>query len=75
VSACDIVPRPFSDHCALKFSVSVPDVIPRDPGLWKVNVSILEEREYFYIISGLNGSTVKLFTLLWPNGGKMEKAR
>ena len=29
VSACDIVPCPFSDHCALAFSVSVPDVIPR----------------------------------------------
>ena len=51
VSACDIVPCPFSDHCALAFSVSVPDVIPHGPGLWKLNVSILEEREYFDIIS------------------------
>ena len=45
VSACDIVPCPFSDHCALAFSV------PHGPGLWKLNVSILEEREYFDIIS------------------------
>ena len=51
VSACDIVPCPFSDHCALAFFVSVPDVIPHGPGLWKLNVSILEEREYFDIIS------------------------
>ena len=53
VSACDIVPCPFSDHCALAFSVSVPDVIPHGPGLWKLNVSILEEREYFDVISDL----------------------
>ena len=51
MSECDIVPCPFSDHCALAFSVSVPDVIPHGPGLWKLNVSILEEREYFEIIS------------------------
>ena len=35
---------PFSDHFALEFSVS-------GPGLWKLNVSILEEREYFDVIS------------------------
>ena len=52
VSACDIVPCPFSDHCALAFSESVPDVISHGPGLWKLNVSILEEREYFDITSG-----------------------
>ena len=51
MSACDIVPCPFSDHCALVFSASVPDVIPPGPGLWKLNVSILEEREYFDVIS------------------------
>ena len=51
VSACNSVQCPFSDHCALAFSVSVPDVIPPGPGLWKLNVSILEEREYFDIIS------------------------
>ena len=44
VPACDIMPCPFSDHCALEFSAS-------GPGLWKLNVSILEEREYFDIIS------------------------
>ena len=51
VSVFDIVPCPFSDHCALVFSVSVPDVIPPGPGLWKLNVSILEEKEYFDVIS------------------------
>ena len=51
VSACDIVPCPFSEHCGLVISVSVPDVITPGPGLWKLNVSILEEREYFDVIS------------------------
>ena len=46
-----IVQCPLSDHCVLVFSVSVPDVIPPDPGLWKLSVSILEEREYFDVIS------------------------
>ena len=44
VPACDIMKCPFSDHFALEFSVS-------GPGLWKLNVSILEEREYFDVIS------------------------
>ena len=46
-----IVQCPLSDHCVLVFSVSVPNVIPPDPGLWKLSVSILEEREYFDVIS------------------------
>lgn len=36
VSACDIVPFPLSDHCALLFSFSIPDVIPPGPDLWKL---------------------------------------
>ena len=28
-----------------------------------------------FLISRLDGSTVKLFTHLWPNGGKMVKGR
>ena len=48
VSACDILPCPFSDHYAVVLSVSVPSVVP--PGLWKLNVSVLEEEEYFHLI-------------------------
>ena len=43
VSSCDIVPCPFSDHCGVFLSVSVPDVVPPGPGLWKLNTSILED--------------------------------
>ena len=31
-------------------SVSVPSVVPPGPGLWKLNVSVLEEEEYFHPI-------------------------
>lgn len=46
VSSCDIVSFPFSDHCAVLLSVSVPDVIPPGPGMWKFNVSVLEDPDY-----------------------------
>ena len=51
VSSCDIVPFSFSDHCALLFCVSIPDVIPPGPGLWKLNVSILQDAEYVQLVS------------------------
>ena len=46
MSSCDIVSFPFSDHCAVLLSVSVPDVIPPGPGMWKFNVSVLEDPDY-----------------------------
>ena len=51
VSSCDIVPCPFSDHCALLLSFSIPEVVPHGPGLWKFNVSILEDDDYVALIS------------------------
>ena len=39
-----------SDHCAVVLSVTVPSVVPPGPGLWKLNVSVLEEEEYFQLI-------------------------
>ena len=51
VSSCDIVPCPFSDHCAVSLSVSIPDVVPPGPGLWKLNTSVLEEEGYVHLIS------------------------
>ena len=50
-SSCDIVSCPFSDHCGVLLSVSVPDVTPPGPGLWKLNSSILSECEYIELIS------------------------
>ena len=51
VSCCDILPCPFSDHCAVLLSVSVPDTVPSGPGLWKLNTSILGDDEYVGLIS------------------------
>ena len=51
VSSCEICPCPFSDHCALRFCVSVPEVLSLGPGLWKLNISILNESEYVGLIS------------------------
>ena len=50
VLSCDLLPCPFSDHCGLLTIVSVLDVVPPGPGLWKVNISILEEPAYVPLI-------------------------
>ena len=42
VASRDIVSCPFSNHCALLLSLSIP-VVPHGPGLWKLNVSILDD--------------------------------
>ena len=51
VSSCDIVPCPFSDHSAILLSSAVPQAVPFGSGLWKLNVSVLEELDYFRLIS------------------------
>lgn len=50
VVSCDILACPFSDHCGVLMSFSVPDVVPSGPGLWKLNVSVLED-DYFSLIA------------------------
>ena len=51
VSSCDVIPCPFSDHCAVLFCISVPDIVPPGPGLWKLNTSILEDEGYVSAVS------------------------
>ena len=51
VSVCDILPFPFSDRCAVHLSVSVPETIVPGPGLWKLNLAVLDEPEYVTLIS------------------------
>ena len=43
VSCCDIVPCPFSDHAAVHLSICPPVPIPRGPGRWKCDVSVLDD--------------------------------
>ena len=51
MSSSDHLPCPFSDHCAVALSVAVPLVLTRSPGVWKLNVSVLEEEDYVSLIS------------------------
>ena len=51
VSSCDVVPCPFSDHCAVLLSLSIPHAVPPGPGLWKLNCSILSESAYCDLIA------------------------
>ena len=51
VSSCDHLPCPFSGHCAVALSIAVPQVLTRSPGVWKLNVSVLEEEDYVSLIS------------------------
>ena len=80
VGSCDILPFPFSDHCALFFSVSVPDAISPGPGLWKLNSSILDEPEFVLLISNFWSfwrSRIFSFSSLadWWDAGKAEIKR
>ena len=51
VSSCNIVPCPFSDHCGVCLSLSIPDAVPPGPGFWKLNTSVLNDPEYVALIS------------------------
>ena len=51
MSSCEILPFPFSDHCAVLLSGSFPSLTPPGPGVWKLNISILENDDYFELIS------------------------
>ena len=46
VSSCEILPCPFSDHSAVSLEVSIPLPLPRGPGRWKLNVSILRDVDF-----------------------------
>ena len=80
VGCCDILPFPFSDHCALFFSVSVPDAISPGPGLWKLNSAVLDEPEFVLLISNFWPfwrSRIFSFSSLadWWDAGKAEIKR
>lgn len=47
ISSCNFLPCPFSDHCAVLLSVSVPDVVPPGPGLGNFNTSILKKVDFW----------------------------
>lgn len=57
VASCEILSCPFSDHSAVLFKVSIPEPIPRGPGRWKLNSSILADVDFV--------AAVKVFWSAW----------
>jgi len=57
-----MLPCPFSDHCAVVLKVDIPEPLPRGPGRWILNVSILKDEEFKQSI-----------TAFWP-GWQARKA-
>ena len=77
MSSCDFVSCPYSDHCAVLFSVFVPGIVPPVPGLWKLNASILNEDDYVQLIASFWGvwrTKMLTFSSLakWWEAGKRE---
>ena len=77
MSSCDFVSCPYSDHCAVLFSVFVPGIVPPVPGLWKLNASILNEDDYVQLITSYWGvwrTKMLTFSSLakWWEAGKRE---
>ena len=56
VTEATICPCPFPHHCAVTMSVSVPDVVPPGLGLWKLNISVLQDQDYVDLITGFCAS-------------------
>ena len=80
VAACDILPFPFSDHCAVYLSVSFHDAITSGPRLWKLNLYVLDNREYVSLITGFWSfwlTRIFSFSFLdsWWDEGKREIRR
>ena len=80
MSSCDFVSCPYSDHCAVLFSVFVPGIVPPVPGLWKLNASFLNEDDYVQLITSFWGvwrTKMLTFSSLakWWEAGKREMQR
>ena len=50
ISSCSILPCPYSDHSGVLCVCAIPAPLPRSPGPWKLNVSILEEPDFIELI-------------------------
>ena len=46
VVSCEMVFCPYSDHSAVLLNCPIPSPLPRGPGRWKLNVSILSNAEF-----------------------------
>ena len=55
VSSSEIIPCPFSDHCAISMGFSIVETAPLGQGVWKLNTSILDDDEYTELINSFWG--------------------
>ena len=46
VLSCDLLPCPFSDHSAVLLKCPIPGLLPRGPGRWKFNTSVLSDGSF-----------------------------
>jgi len=57
VSSFNHLPCPFSDHSVVALSFAVPQVLTGGPVVWKLNVFVLVEEDYFSLISSFWASS------------------
>ena len=57
VNSVFILPCPLSNHSSVVLDVSIPQSIPRGPGKWILNTSILNDSDYI--------SSIKSFWATW----------
>ena len=57
VQSCELFPCPFSDHSPVLLKCPIPEPLPRGPGRWKFDTSILSDDAFV--------SAVKTFWLSW----------
>ena len=50
VDKCDILPCPFSDHDCVFLAFDVPEGIKYGPGVWKLNNSFLDDKDFCDLI-------------------------
>ena len=53
VNDTDIIPAPATDHSALSLSIKSLPKNSRGPSFWKINNSLLQEKEYVHMIQKL----------------------
>ena len=51
VQSCDIVTCPYSDHSAVLLKVSIPSPLPRGPGRWVLNTSLLSDVDFTKVVT------------------------
>ena len=69
ISGCPLCRPVMSFLVPFLFCVSIPSVTPPGPGLWKLNVSILNNEDYVRLNFGFLGSITKTTSRFYLSGG------